>query len=44
MKKVKELYKEFGLTAGMQKGALTEGRKIKKHNGKEVFLNDECEE
>jgi len=30
LKKVKELYKEFGLAAGMQKGgALTEGRKIK---------------
>ena len=27
LKKVKELYKEFGFTAGMLKGALDEGRK-----------------
>jgi len=29
LKKVKELCKEFGFTAGMLKGALTEGRKKK---------------
>ena len=29
LKKVKELYKEFGFTAGMLKGALAEGRKKK---------------
>jgi len=29
MKKVKELYKEFGFTAGMPKSALAEDRKKK---------------
>jgi len=29
LKKVKELCKEFGFTAGMLKGALAEGRKMK---------------
>ena len=29
LKKVKELFKEFGFTAGMLKGALAEGRKKK---------------